>query len=69
MKKRGYLPLFKEINNSLLYSNKVKLKPGQKPRDQALIALVIEMKKRNPTFGYLRISLQIYESFNIEISL
>ena len=51
-----------------LYSNKTKRKAGRKPQDQALIKSVIEMKKRNPTFGYGRISMQIYESFGITIS-
>ena len=51
-----------------LYSNKTKKTPGRKPPDQALIELVIEMKKRNPTFGYGRIAMQIYEAFGIEIS-
>lgn len=53
---------------SQLYSNKTRKKPGRKPRDQALIDLVIEMKRRNPTFGYGRISMQIYEAFGIIIS-
>ena len=37
---------------SRLYSNKAKRNPGRKPQDQAIIDLVIEMKKRNPSFGY-----------------
>lgn len=53
---------------SRLYSNKTKRKPGRKPQDQALIDLVIEMKKRNPSFGYGRISMQILEAFGIAIS-
>ena len=53
---------------SKLYSNKTQKKAGRKPQDQTLIELVIEMKKRNPTFGYGRISMQIYESFGITIS-
>ena len=53
---------------SKLYSNKTKNKPGRKPQNQKLIELVIEMKKRNPSFGYLRISMQIYDAFDIAIS-
>jgi len=53
---------------SILYSNKTKKKPGRKPQAQKLIELVIEMKKRNPSFGYLRISMQIYDAFDIVIS-
>jgi len=45
---------------SRLYSNKTKRIPGRKPQGQALIDLVIEMKKRNPSFGYGRISMQIF---------
>ena len=52
----------------LLYSSKSKKIPGRKSLDQNLINLVIEMKKRNPTFGYGRIAMQIYEAFGIKIS-
>ncbi len=40
-----------------LYSNKVKRTPGRKAHDQALIDLVVQMKRRNPSFGYGRISM------------
>lgn len=53
---------------SKLYSNKTKKAPGRKPQSQALIDLVIEMKNRNPSFGYGRISMQILEAFGITIS-
>jgi len=53
---------------SNLYSNRTKRVPGRKPRDQALIDLVIEMKKHNPSFGYARISMQIFEAFGITVS-
>ena len=53
---------------SKLYSNKTKKRPGRKPQNQALIDLVIEMKKRNPSFGYGRISMQIFQAFGIVIS-
>ena len=53
---------------SRLYSNKTKKKPGRKGQDQALIDLVIEMKAQNPSFGYGRIAMQIFEAFGIEIS-
>jgi len=33
-----------------------------------LIDLVIEMKRRNPSFGYGRISMQIFETFGVAIS-
>ena len=53
---------------SRLYSNKTKRNPGREPQDQALIDLVIEMKAHNPSFGYGRIAMQIFEAFGIEIS-
>lgn len=51
-----------------LFSNKSRKKPGRKPLPQAAIALIIEMKKRNPMIGYGRISMQIFEAFGITIS-
>ncbi len=51
-----------------LYSNRAKNIPGRKARDQVLIDLVIEMKRRNPSFGYGHISMQIFEAFGITIS-
>ena len=51
-----------------LYSNKTNKKSGRKPQNQALIDLIIEMRKRNPGAGYGRIAMQIYETFGIEIS-
>jgi putative transposase len=53
---------------SKLYSNQVKKTTGRKARDQVLIDLVVEMKRRNPSFGYGRISMQIFEAFGITIS-
>ena len=51
-----------------LYSNKTTKKPGRKTPDQVLIDAVLDMKKKNPLFGYLRISMQIHEAFGIDIS-
>ena len=51
-----------------LYSNKTKKVPGRKAQDQVLIDLVIDMKRRNPSFGYGRISMQILEAFGLTIS-
>ncbi|MFT6956375.1 MAG: putative transposase [Halieaceae bacterium] len=53
---------------SRLYSNKTRRILGRKPRDQAIIDLVIEMKRRNPSFGYGRISMQIFKAFGNTIS-
>jgi len=51
-----------------LYSNKVSKPPGRKPPSQTLIDLVLEMKQRNPDYGYRRIAMQIFQSFDIRIS-
>lgn len=51
-----------------LYSNKGNKKPGRKPPSQALIDLVLEMKQRNPHYGYRRIAMQIFQAFGIKIS-
>ena len=51
-----------------LYSNKTTKKPGRKSPDQTLIDAVINIKKQNPLFGYLRISMQIHEAFGLDIS-
>ena len=51
----------------LLFSAKRQTKPGPKGLGQEIINLVIEMKRRNPRFGYRRIAMQISHAFNIEI--
>ena len=53
---------------SQLYSNKIKKKPGTKGPEKSLVDLVVEMRARNPTIGYGRISMQIYQEFGIKIS-
>ena len=53
---------------SLLYANKKRKAPARKSQDQALIGLVVDMKKRNPSFGSGQISMQILEAFEINIS-
>jgi transposase InsO family protein len=71
IKPTTFLAFHKSLVNrkySRLYSNKARRIPGRKPQDQALIDLVIEMKRRNPSFGYGRISMQILEAFGIAIS-
>ncbi len=49
----------------LLFSNKTPKKSGRKGPSTELIKLIIEMKKRNPRFGYLRINMQIQHAFGI----
>ena len=51
-----------------LFSNKTYKKPGRSGPTQKIIDLVLEYKKRNPRFGYLRIAMQISNQFGIEIS-
>lgn len=51
-----------------LYGRKMLSPPGRRGPSEAVIQLVIEMKQRNPGFGYQRIAMQIYQSFGIDIS-
>jgi putative transposase len=51
----------------LLFSNKTLKKPGRKGPSGDLIQIILEMKKRNPRYGYLRIAMQIKEAFGIEL--
>jgi transposase InsO family protein len=51
-----------------LFSNKTYKKPGRTSPTQEIIDLVLEYKKRNPRFGYLRIAMQISNQFGIKIS-
>ena len=51
----------------LLFSNKLPKKPGRKGPSEKIIQLIVEMKKRNPRFGYLRIAMQIQHAFGIEL--
>lgn len=52
---------------SLLFSNKSGKKPGPKGPEQSIIDLILEMKQRNPGYGYRRIDMQISNSFGIPI--
>jgi transposase InsO family protein len=51
----------------LFSSTGVRAKPGPKGPSKELIAAIIEMKRRNPRFGYQRISQQIAHTFGVEI--
>jgi len=51
----------------LLFSNKTPRKPGRKGPSDELVQLIVEMKRRNPSYGYLRIAMQIEVSFEIRI--
>ena len=51
----------------LLFSNNSSKKPGPKGPDEKVIYLIIEMKQRNPSYGYRRIAMQISNAFGIII--
>ena len=42
-------------------------KPGPKGPSSALIAAIVEMKRRNPKFGYMRIAQQISHVFGVDL--
>ena len=52
----------------LLFSARLRKKPGSKGPGQEVIAAVVEMKQRNPTWGCPRIAQQIALAFGIEIN-
>ncbi len=56
---RKYRRLFSSIGT--------RVKPGPKGPSEKLIAAIIEMKRRNPRFGYQRIAQQIVYTFGVEI--
>ncbi len=51
----------------LLFTPKNRAKPGPRGPSQELISAIVEMKRRNPSFGYQRIADQISIVFDIEI--
>jgi len=51
----------------LLFTPKTRGKPGPIGPSPELISAIVEMKRRNPSFGYQRIADQISLIFNIEI--
>ena len=51
----------------LLFTPKTRSKPGPKGPSPELVSAIIEMKLRNPNFGYQRIADQISLVFDIEI--
>lgn len=50
-----------------LFSPRNRNKPGPKGQSQELIHAIVELKCRNPRFGYPRIALIISKTFGIEI--
>jgi len=51
----------------LLFSSKGRRRPGPKGPEKELIDAVVEMKRRNPTWGYPRIAEQITLAFGVDI--
>ena len=51
----------------LLFTAKNRRKPGPVGPSPALIAIIVEMKRRNPRFGYQRIADQISLVFDIDV--
>jgi len=51
----------------LLFTPKTRGKPGPRGPSQELISAIVEMKRRNPGFGYQRIAEQISLVFAIEV--
>ena len=52
---------------SALFSNKRPKKPGRIGPEKAVIDAILEMKKRNPSYGYRRIAMQISIAFGVSI--
>src|SRR5437764_6648062 len=50
----------------LFSSSSHRRKPGPKGPSAELIAAIVEMKRRNPRFGYARIAQQIAHAFGVE---
>ena len=59
--------LLKKRKYRLLYSSSRKGKPGPKGPSPELIQAIIQLKRRNPRFGCLRIAQQINKAFGIDI--
>ena len=59
--------LLKQRKYRLLYSSSGNRKPGPKGPSKELIAAIVDMKRRNPTFGCPRIAQQINFAFGIAI--
>ena len=59
--------LLRKRKYRLLFSSKVRRRPGPKGPSKELIAAVVEMKRRNPRWGCPRIAQQITLAFGVEI--
>jgi len=71
LKPATLLKLHKSLINkkySNLFSRKSYMKPGPKGPSQEIINLIVEMKQNNPSYGYMRIAMQISNMFGISIN-
>ena len=59
--------LLKKRKYRLLYSSSKHGKPGPKGPSPELIQAIVELKRRNPRFGCLRIAQQINQAFGLDI--
>jgi len=59
--------VLKKRKYRLLYTSSKVGKPGPKGPSQELIEAIVELKRRNPRFGYPRIAQQINKAFGIDI--
>ena len=50
-----------------LFSPKLRGRPGPKGSSAELIAAIVEMKRRNPRFGYQRIADQVNLTFDVPV--
>lgn len=60
--------LLKRRRYRLLYSSGRKGKPGPKGPSTELVQAIVELKQRNPRFGWLRIAQQINKAFGVDIN-
>src|SRR5476649_2867986 len=51
----------------LLFTPRIRQRPGPKRPSKELIATILEMKRRNPRFGCPRIAQEIAHAFGVEI--
>jgi transposase InsO family protein len=59
--------LLKKHKYRLLYSSYRKRKPGPKGPSPEIIEAIVELKRRNPLFGYPRIAHQMNKAFGVNI--
>lgn len=56
-----------KLKYRLIFGSKSKNKPGPKCPSVNIIRIIVEMKQRNPRYGYRRIAMQISNNFDVDI--